>query len=1215
MPDRNKIKKELEKLIDKFNDFKSKNDIKKCSETNVINAFIKPFFEILGWDSTNPLEYDAEHYIRSTGFADIALKINGESKPIIFIEAKRFGGVPSQNDRMIQTNLSGQKIFADWTEEERQVLIYAGRSANSKCAILTNFQKFRVFNAKTGDTLLNIEKPEEYIDYIDELLLLTKEEVLNGNIDKLIDKGTIKIDIDLELLELVKKWRLSLANSIYQNISHSIETISLYVQRIIDRLIIIRYAEDKWILEPDELKNAHKTYLKSSFFSLNMLLKGLFDGFEGVYNSKIFEKDEIFDEILESVDNKILGEVITELYSRNFRKLSPHILGNTYESYLGLKLVLEGKKLKLEPVDDSKKLNGVYYTHTYVVRYIVENTLGKRLDEFWGKVKEFFDNKEYKKAFLEFNNITKIKVLDPACGSGSFLIEAHDLFIKFYKKYFKEVIKAEEEINKRLLNADSKDFWMLQELKSLIKSPSENYERKILKENIYGVDIDVTAAEIASVNLMLKALKKDEKLPLILYENIKVGNSLITGVDDKDELIEHSNEIKELIALRTLIKEEKSLEKKHILEKKHNLLSERINKELNENLKYYFHNLSIIKPFNWEIEFPEIFYDIDGNFKTNGGFDVVIGNPPYVEHRKLKTFNSFFKDNYKKTYVGTADLYIYFYEMGLHLVKENGFLGFISSNQFIKAIYGTKLKEFLSKHEIHQFIDFSKYHVFDALVSSCILVISKNSQINNEVLVCYVNDGLKDLKEVNNFICENYYKIPSDNLKGESWVLESHNKGELKSKIELKSKKLIDCNNITILRGMTTGYNEAFIIDESIKNELFRIDPKNSKIIKPVIQGRDIKKWKINYKNLYLICTYINFPIDEYYHIGEHLSHFKPELENRAQVIRGDHEWYELDNNPPLQTMHYFEKNKIVWGLTADKWAFTFDDNKYYLPSNGYILTSSDISLKYLLALLNSNLMQFYFSFIGVMTAGGAFTLKHDTISKFPIKEISEKEQEPFIKLVNQILMLNLQKKDIIESFNAILEISEQNKLSKPLKFYLDLKNMSDYGINPVNTKKLIDNNKIGKPKKYKIKKEDSYLILNILYENGLNEDVLKVYFEDSILKDYFYLSIFIVTEGKTKSYRNDKDILDTILNDIKIPQSQKNKKRDAKNIKLVMESLEKEFNRILNDKYVNSPILGFSLDLINHKIREIDDEINRMVYELYGLDNEEIKIIESNLK
>ena len=383
------------------------------------------------------------------------------------------------------------------------------------------------------------------------------------------------------------------------------------------------------------------------------------------------------------------------------------------------------------------------------------------------------------------------------------------------------------------------------------------------------------------------------------------------------------------------------------------------------------------------------FYDVF----SQGGFDIVIGNPPYVEAKKLKYIASTLKNIYK-VYSGTADLSVYFAEQGLNILSDNGILSFITTNKFFNTGYGKKLRELITSNSIQKIINFEQVEVFeDILVSSVIIEIAK---------VC-ANEG-------NTFSYEKFYKLKKeqfipefvskqdvfgsylqDYLDEKEWSFSDMTELVLKSKIESGSKQLSEIDGVSINRGVTTGYNPAFIIDDEKKKKLIEKDSNNNTIIKNLLQGRNIRKWYYNESNENLIFSRKGIDIESYPIIKQHLLTFydalRPRLNSSEEGGRkpGDYKWFEIQDN----TAYYleFEKSsKIIWGLTADKWAFTIDKKQHYLPSNGYILTSTEIPIQYVLGLLNSKLMHYYFHFIGIMTAGGAYTLKAATISSLPFK-------------------------------------------------------------------------------------------------------------------------------------------------------------------------------------------------------------------------------------
>jgi len=374
--DRDQTKRKVEELVKKYTDVEktqSRKEMDGISEANVRADFIDPLFEILGWDISNPDEYDREHFIRGTGFADVALKQNGV--PIVFIEAKRFGGIPHIRER-------GD---GDWTMEERQAILYAARS-NCKWAILTNFEKFRVFNAATGLTILNFEIIYDYQDRFSELLYLTKDSVESGRIEKLAEREE-KPDIDLEFLGLLNRWRLTLANDIYENNflnegkpitidqiippedlaihpardsprmaefiekrrkkleeevdfailkdatgDFDVEKLKNAVQRTLDRLIIVRWAEDNLITDDPniltrKLRDWKTTPAYNSIVDLLFADRALFDKFNNIHNGRIFERVPIPAPLLASrrVDDRINLAIPDQV--NDIRAALAHLLG------------------------------------------------------------------------------------------------------------------------------------------------------------------------------------------------------------------------------------------------------------------------------------------------------------------------------------------------------------------------------------------------------------------------------------------------------------------------------------------------------------------------------------------------------------------------------------------------------------------------------------------------------------------------------------------------------------------------------------------------------------------------------------------------------------------------------------------------------------------------------------------------------------------------
>jgi len=753
---------------------------------------------------------------------------------------------------------------------------------------------------------------------------------------------------------------------------------------------------------------------------------GLFDpiGSDGGYNwvhTDIFLPDKLFSNSKKTKEGDT-GDGILDIFDRyNFTvkedeplekevAIDPELLGKAYEKFNAIRPdnYDEFKKaLKSGKKGEENKFNkkfGVYYTPREIVHYMCQQSLINYLETgLESKVKkeaiEFLilegekyiehlktakDKKEANKNYRGYyrekehfivlkkhaseidNSLSKIKVCDPAVGSGAFPVGMMIEIIKS-RMFFVETGCLEN----IYINSHQEE----------VKRTTYNYKRDCIEHSLYGVDIDPGAVEIAKLRLWLSLvvdeedIKRIKPLPNLDYK-IVCGNSLL-GVEKN---LFNNQLFSELERLKPLYFNEANPTKKQACKNKIDDLITQITNGHTE--------------FDFDVYFSEVFHE-------KSGFDVVIGNPPYVEHKKLKGISSQLK-NFYSTYSGTADLYVYFYEKGVKILRQNGLLVFITSNKFIKTRYGENLRKYFAKHRINEIIDFTDVHVFEALVASCIFSISRSDFTDNKIKIAFANDSLLNLSGVSEFVDKNSFLMSQKNLSEKIWQLEKESKLAVKEKIEDGSVTLKETRAINIYRGVTTGYNPAFIIDKDTKNRLIKSDKKNCEIIKPLLQGRNIRKWIYHESNQFLLQTGFDRNIkSDFPYVYSQLALYKENLQIRDDQGK---KWYNLR---ACKYYSEFEKEKIIWGLTANKWAFAYDDKGHYLPSNGYILTSgSNISIKYVLALLNSNLLRFYFGFIGIMTAGGAYTLKHETISAFPIKEISSTVQQSFITIVDRILAI-----------------------------------------------------------------------------------------------------------------------------------------------------------------------------------------------------------------
>ena len=415
-------------------------------------------------------------------------------------------------------------------------------------------------------------------------------------------------------------------------------------------------------------------------------------------------------------------------------------------------------------------------------------------------------------------------------------------------------------------------------------------------------------------------------------------------------------------------------------------------------------------------------------------FDVVIGNPPYVRHESIKELKPELKEIYS-VYTGTADLFVYFYELAQNILKIDGMNGFICSNKFFNAKYGKNLREMiLTKTTILSIVDFNGIQVFeDATVDSAITILKKGFKEDTKFKISFKN-------------YEHFFNMKQNDLSKTNFTFLRENELKLKKKIEKNGIVLKDWD-IIIKSGIKTGFNEAFIIDGAKKNELIAKDIKSAEIIKPLLRGRDIKQYSYEFADKWLINTHNNPPIDieKYPAIKNHLDIYYDKLLKRSD--KGDTP-YNLRNCAYLDE---FEKEKILWIELSDLGKFVLDTNNFYVEMTVFFMAGTN--LKYLLALLNSKVVFWYFDLICAESGVGTNRWKKTYVDQIPIPNIPKEEQEPFILLVDTII--NAKEKitkynKYLDSLNAVdkIEIKEAiEKLEAEVEVSMDEIDRLVYGL------------------------------------------------------------------------------------------------------------------------------------------------------------------------
>jgi hypothetical protein len=490
-----------------------------------------------------------------------------------------------------------------------------------------------------------------------------------------------------------------------------------------------------------------------------------------------------------------------------------------------------------------------------------------------------------------------------------------------------------------------------------------------------AVDIDPQAVEVTKLSLLLKVLEgeTDESFALSqlafgeralpnLADNIKCGNSLIGSDYFTGKMFSDAEEMKRVNA------------------------------------------------FDWKQGFPDAMRD--------GGFDCIIGNPPYVRQESLSQFKDYFETHYE-SFDGVADLYVYFMESGVRLLREGGYYSIIVSSSFMRTTFAAPLREFLKKAAaILRIVDFGGLAVFENAKDTyvCIPLLSKRPHPKRVEIAKVAS---LDLAELDAYVAPRIYTISNERLTSEAWSLKSDAEANLFEKIMKAGQPLGEFVERRFFRGVTSGLNDAFVIDSKARKALIAKDKRSAQIIKPLLSGENIRRWLFHRTDAWLIFTKRGVDIDAYPAIREHLSQWRDELtpkkssSDRIGRKPGKYKWYEIQDD--VAYFQTFESPKIIFPDIAKGPRFSLDTDGNYLTNTAYCLGSTD---SYLLGILNSRLFWFAISNIsipfGVRAGEYRYRLIYQYMEKVPIRaidfsDISDKARhEKMLALVGS--MTGLQK-------------------------------------------------------------------------------------------------------------------------------------------------------------------------------------------------------------
>ena len=896
-----KSKQEIKELCDRFDaniDQYMRTDYK---EEDVKVEFISPMFKALGWDVDN-----------TQGFSR-------QFKEVIFEESIAVGDKTKNPDYTFQ--IGGQKIFfleakAPYKnlESDRspayQVRRY-GWSAKLDICILTDFEEFMIYETHTKPkptqpASIGRVRKYRYSDYVEKweeiYSIFSKEAVMKGFFDKFVSdsgekkRGTSRVDS--EFLKEINQWRKDLASNIaLRNKELSTDAVNYAVQITIDRILFFRMAEDRGI---ERYKTLYKLAEGENIYQK---LMEVFKIADEKYNSGLFcltadpskhlNRDTITEDLI--IDDGVFKKIFKNLYypesPYEFSVISPEILGTVYEQFLGSRISLtDGHRARIEVKPELRQEGGVFYTPQVIVKDIIENTVGKAIK---GK---------------SLKQIENIKIIDIACGSGSFILGAYKYLLDHYLEEYSKMKRPPANVI-----YEGKDG----QLRLTISE-----KKRILKNNIYGVDIDFLAVEVSKLTLLLQVLE-DQNKDVVEQQQTLFNERVLPDLSDN---IKNGNTVIE----RDYITSDMSYEE-----------------------------IKRVKPFNYEEEFSEVF--------ENGGFDIIITNPPYVRNeRQTQKEKEYYKNHYE-TYQGKADYYVYFFEKSFNILKEDGYFGLICSNKFTRANYGKKLRKLLLKYTILSYDDYTGKKIFkDASVDPAVMVFYKGFKDNNKILV------------------DKDFYLNQNDLNEGSWSFYAPHIIDLKNKLLSLGTQVKDIPDLEIYRGILTGYNKAFVINEETRNRLIEEDSANAEVIMPFIRGKDIEPNKINFNNQYLIYIPWDFKINKYPSIKEYLRQFRKKLSERPEVKDGRHKWYCLSRYGS-SFVENFGKPKLIYPNMASHLYTVFDDENYFTNQKCYIINSDTIDLRFIDALFSSKVLNFVFLLLGSPLGSGGFDISKIFVNQLPI--------------------------------------------------------------------------------------------------------------------------------------------------------------------------------------------------------------------------------------
>ncbi len=922
------------------------------NETELRREFLDKFFAALGWDVSNEKGYDEAH---KEVIHEFSVEVVGQGKKADY--AFRTGA--DKFDFLVEAKKPSVNVES--SQEAAFQLRRYGWSAKLPVNILTDFEHFAVYDCRARPSIsdpasvgrIMLVHYKEYAQRWDEIAaVFSPEAVRKGSFAQYAEgtkgkKGTA--DVDDAFLQEIERWRDLLARNIaLRNEEVDIAGLNYAVQMTIDRIVFLRICEERGIEPENQLLDIATPTLPSpksdwGASDLGAVAGGrrgsgvvykelckLFQRADTKYNSGLFHfkkeagqashPDDLTPGL--EIDDKVLKDIIQNLYYPHspyaFLYIPADILGQVYERFLGKVIRLTaGHQAKVEEKPEVRKAGGVYYTPTYIVAYIVRNTVGKLVENQTPQ------------------GVTSLKILDPACGSGTFLLGAYQFLLDWHLNWYVE---------------NDPEKWVKANALAPLP-PGEGVRRtgeggyrlttakkkEILLNNIHGVDIDAQAVEVTKLSLLLKVLENasgqlglglERALP-DLGNNIKCGNSLIGFDYFEGQMFPDPEE------------------------------------------------RARVNPFDWKGEFREVF--------ARGGFDVVIGNPPYIQLSMAEYYNesvSFYFGQMYSSSMGRLNTFGLFIERVLNsLLNKNGLVSFIVPNTLLTQEYYQGLRSQVLRHRIIGITNF-KYPVFkDAVVETIVFVVCNSSPDEHEAEI--VDFDNKTMTFASHKIPQRIFLSTHNN----AFLVASDEKSfDFKKRLDKKGKPL----------GVLTNLNQAIALKYDRSKSLFA--DKKGDNFKPVLDGRNINRYELAWSGQYLA--------------------------------------YDVQNIHSCKRTDIFETHeKLFFRRVGDQLIATYDDKQFYALNTLVVITPREqvnFSLKYLLGLINSKLLNFYYVKYLKSTKKVFSEIQARQLAQLPIRDINftdlakKVQHDKMVALVEQMLALH-------KSLSAAQSPQEKERLERQI--------------------------------------------------------------------------------------------------------------------------------------------------------------------------------------